>query len=616
VSATHRSRIMKRLNQLVTRLLIIALVVLAAWVGRAHLAKRSLIYHLESCIGARVNAKQLQLNEDGATVLLSQVEIANPDKERKNLLQFEAASLKLDLSRLKDRQIIIENGRLSEIKFGSPRTTSGQLERGIFDPAIPERPYVEPDTTRAGIPRSEFSDASNSAGQQWRNSVVVDVTQTATPPEESFQIVPLLREKTQQWNERFQEPLKRMVQIEDNLSMVEEVLSGSMGFTRDPGDPRNPLRDQKRLANAVEAAKATGESLSRIGELIPQFESASLKDAYELSQVQVRDRRSLVAGMPTQKFEGKLINELLLGEIQRELVADGLDWFQQFRNSIPNPEKDFRPVTRGRDLLFGKVAKPKFEIRELQIDGATEFAGAHFKFAGTVENIVSDPSASQLPMKFNLRAQGDPQVAISGEVNRADRKNMDSIQFTGHSIPQLARTLGANDSIQISMSGDSLLFVDATLAADEFDRISGKITFTFENVMLHADSVHELAGGQETAARINETVSGIQSFRIVSELGGTISQPTTAFVSDLGPQVASSLESVFNDAQQLAFRKREHQLNRTIEEELATLKSDVTDGISKLNELWRANYSRLNRLQKSLKMAGGSGTIDAKNRLR
>ena len=543
--STCGSRIMKRLNQLVTRLLIIALVLLAAWVGSAHLAKQTLVYHLESFVGAKVDAKKLQLSADEATVFLNQVEIANPNYERKNLLQFEAASLKIDFDELKNRRVVIEDGRLSQIKFGSPRTKPGQLERGVFDPPIESRPYesrLYRESGNTGIGTSGFNQgvsSLNSPSQKWRDSLVMDVRQIAVPAESSFHIIPMLEQKTQQWSQRFQQPHDKMKQVEEALAMVEEVLT--VNFER-----RNPLREGSRLDSAVEAARMSRESLSEIGALISEFESQSRKDAYELSQVQIRDRQSLVAGMPAQKFESKLVNELLLGELQRDLVTKGLGWFQELRSSLPNPEADFRPVKRGRDVLFGTNAKPGLEIKKLQIDGATEFANSHFQFAGTVENIYSDPSASQLPMVFNLRAQGDPQIVVSGQVDRTFGKKLESIQFTGHSIPQPSHVLGKSDSVQISMSADSRLHVDAVLEADALDRISGTMTFTFENVIMHADAVHEVAGGPETAARINETVSSIDTFQVTSKLGGTISQPDVAFVSDLGPRVAASLESVFS----------------------------------------------------------------------
>ncbi|QEG23451.1 hypothetical protein [Mariniblastus fucicola] len=592
---------MKRLNQLITRLLIIALVALAAWVGRAHLGKQALVYHLQSYVGARVDARQLHLNAEDATVFLNQVEVASPLHDRKNLLQFEAASLKVDLEALKKRQLVINEGRLSQIKFGSPRTTSGKLERGLFDPPLP---LVDESSTEAtppaGVPQSYDQIAGYPAAQKWRDSLIVDVSQTASSEVSSFEIGKTLTQKSQLWVDRFRDPHKQMAHVEKSLTLVEEILSM-------PVDQLNPLRSgDDKLKDAVAAIDSSRKALEKVGASITEFESQSQKDIYDLSQVQVRDRQMLVSSSGTQKFDSKLINELLIGDIQRKLVANGLDWFQEFRTSLPNPEADFRPLKRGRDVHFaGQVSRPKIEIKKLQIDGAAEFANSHFRFAGTIENLLDDPTKSEHPLTFNFRAQGDPQVIVSGMVDQSRGKKVDSIHFTGHAIPQPAYTLGSNESIQLSMTGDSRLFVDADLNADANDQLGGSITFTFEDVMLHADSVHESAGGAGTAARLNETVSGIQSFRITSTLGGTIYQPTTTFASDLGPQVAASLESVFRDAQQLAQKKKEHRLNKTVEGDLVQLKSSITDGIASLNESWRANYSRLNRLSKRLSTARG-----------
>ena len=587
---------MKRLNQLVTRLIILALIALAAWVGRENLGKRAMVYHLQSFVGARVDARDLHLNRSESTVFLNQVEVASPLNERKNLLQFEAASLKLDFDQLKNRRIVIEDGRLSEVKLAAPRTTSGRLVRSVFDPAFPAHVNAAAEQPLAGIPRSEQD--TRRMAQRWRDSLVVDVTKSeGAPSKSSFEIGPLLNEKARLWGDRFREPNEQLIAVNNAAAEVENMLSVSADKTV------NPLRT--KLDDAISAVDSAMELLKKIGALINQFESQSQTDVYELSQVQMRDRQSLVVNEQPQEFDGKLINELLVGEVQRQLVANGVNWFQQFRSALPNPETDFRPIKRGRDIMFGTVAKPKFEVQKLQIDGSAEFANSHFKFAGTVENIVDDPSSSTVPMEFNLRAQGDPQVVVSGTVDRTAGRKTDTIRFTGHSIPQPAYTLGSQESIQVSMTDSSRLYVDAELHANAYDQISGTITFTFEDVMLHADSVHQVAGGAGTAARLNETVSGIHSFRVASTLGGTVSQPTTSFVSDLGPQVASSLESVFKDAQILVARKREHQLNRTVEGELEEFKESVTGSIANLNKSWRASYSRLNRLQKQLSVASG-----------
>jgi uncharacterized protein (TIGR03545 family) len=581
--------------------LIIALIALAAWMGRAHLGKQALVYHLQSYVGARVDAKQLSLNHSEASVFLNQVEVADPKREMKNLLQFEAASLKLDFNELKNRRIVIENGRLSQIKFSAPRTTSGKLELGIFDPAMRVSLLDEREKQAAGIPTQSVPSKSYSLAQRWRDSLTVDVSDRDGRVAQTFEIEPMVNQKSEQWVARFQEPVERISKVESALSNVEEFLSK-------PVDDLNPLRNRDKLTAAIEAINTSLRSLERVGLLIAEFESQSQKDIYELSQVQMRDQQLLAAGNGQQKFDPALINQLLVGEIERQLVAGGLDWFQQFRNSLPDPAIDFRPIKRGRDLHFGKSAgKPKVEIRKLQIDGAAEFANSHFNFAGTIENLCDEPRLGLNPIKFKLRAQGDPQVVVSGTLDRTAGKQHDTIQFSGIGIPQPAYTLGNADSILISMTDSSDLHVDATLNVGAGEKLSGTMTFKFDNVMLHADSVHQIAGGTDTAARLNESVSAIRSFQVTTSLGGTIARPTTILASDLGPQVAAALETVIHDSQLLAMRKKETLLKRTVDGELAQLKQDVTQGISDLNESWRANYSRLNRLKEQLSMAQRPG---------
>ena len=597
---------MERLNHFVTRLLIVALLALAAWVGRAWIAKQALVYHIESFTGAKVDARQLSMQADDSTIFLGEVEFADPHQDRKNLLQFEAASLRVDFEQLKNRRLVIEDGRVSQVKLGSPRTRTGRLKPWLAVPNLSSNGSGNYPEVLAGQP-SGGTEAPGANAQRWRDSLVVDLT-TTDPNQESFLVVPLLKQKVQQWSQRLQAPSQQMTQVDQSLSMVEEVLS-------DRFELHNPLRSGDKLAKAFEALKSTRKSLETMATQISDFESLSQKDSYELSQAQIKDRQLLLAANPQQKFDSKLINEMLVGELQRELVGSAIEWFQQFRSSIPNPSTDFRSVQRGTNLYFGTEKISQFEIQKLQIDGSTEFANNHFQFAGEIQNVSADLANNDQPMKFDLRAQGDPQVVVSGTIDRREGSNFESIQFTGHAIPQPARILGSDGSVQMSIAGNSRLHVEADLRANELNQISGAITFSFEDVIMHADHVHAVAGGEGTAARINETASSLNSFQIRSTLGGTINLPTSDFVSDLGPKIASSLEAFFLESNQLAMKKKEHRLSKAVDGDLATFKENLSQGLSRLNESWRTNKSRLERLQKKLQVAAGP-EFNRRNQLR
>ena len=603
---------MKRLNQLVTRLTIVALIALAMWVGRAWIAKRVLVHHLESYTGAKVDARQLSLNADESTVFLGEVEIADPSVDRQNLLQFDAASLNVDFEQLAGRRVVIEDGRISEIRFGSPRTRTGHLKSSLLKPSRARNGFAGSDLeSSAGPPVGKLSrrgESENSAAQRWRNGLLVNLNESDTSENGTFLVIPMLKEKVQLWSDRFRDPALRLSEIEASLSQVEEVLAV-------PLQQHNPLRSGDQLAEAFEALKASKASLDTVTDEISKFETLSQTDAYELSQAQMKDRQQLLSDGVVQKFDSKLISEMLLGKLQRQLVGDAIERFQQFRNAIPNPSTDFRSVVRGRDLLFGTEAKSRLKIQKLQIDGSTEFANGHFRFAGEIRNIVSNPSSSDLPIEFDLRALGDPQVAASGTIDHRNGKKLESIQLTGHGIEQPAILLGDQQGLVISIASNSRLHVEANLTANELDQISGSVLLNFEDVIMHTDYVHEAAGGQGTAARINETVSAMSSFQIRSTIGGTIGQPKSEFVSELGPTIASSLETVFRDSQQLATQKKERKLSRAVEVELATFKKRVAEGIAELNQTQRVSLKRLNQLQQQLHVAEGPD-INRKNELR
>lgn len=591
---------MKRLNQLVTRLLIIALIALAAWVGRTHLGKKVIEYHIRSFVGANVVASQLDINRDDGSMFLSELEVADPNFEMRNSLQFEAASLMLDVDQLKNRRLVITEGRLSEVKFGAPRTTSGRLNRGIFDPPLPKVDSVrEENFVKANNTQPSTGD-SYSSSKRFQDELLVDLSQNGTQIESNFRVGPMVDKLSQQWSKRFAEPTESLQDVAIGLAKLEkEVFSA-------PPEEWNPLRDRKKLIAAEEQLNEYRVILKKLTTTVGSFDSQSQKDRYELSQVQVQDQQVLVSTENVQKFDPKLINQILVSKIERELVSNGLQWFQQFRNSLPDKETDFRPLKRGRDLHFGKPAtKASFEIKKMQIDGAAEFAGAHFKFAGTVENITENPKLCSEPIRFNLRAQGEPQVIVSGVLDRRGEQPKDTIEFTGNSIPQPEQFLGNGESVLLSMAGDSQLFVDATISISDGGRISGEMVFAFEEVMLHADSVHESAGGNETAALLNETVSGIKSFTITSNLGGTITAPESNFVCGLGQEVANSLEAVYVDAQQLVRRKKENSLNKTVNGKLAQLNSGITNGIVELNHSIRSNLETINRMKKRIAAAQG-----------
>jgi uncharacterized protein (TIGR03545 family) len=601
---------MKRLNQLITRLIIIGLAVLVLWVARMPLANRALSWHASHLTGAKVDIRKVQFDRDDQTLYLNQLEIADPQAPLQNMVQAEVASLKLATDALAERRLVIEEGRLSQLKFGAPRTNTGTLERGIFDtfttlPAGADSSRVAPSVSVPDLLTYDDSllnpyrnDDGERLSQKWRDSLTVKLDGGGVP---KFEVASLIAELDAKWKRSLESPRKQLSQIEASLVEVEKII--------DTAGDRNPLRNLNQLPKAGQTIESARDELKSIANRIDQINQQAEKDRWALSQARMRDQQSLAKSEKVQKFDSQLINQLLVGDIEQQLVANSLDWFQQFREAVPVPGDDLISFSRGRNIRFGDAPQqPKLVAKRLQIDGDGTFANSYFRFAGDIENFSSEPALQDEPTKFNIRAQGATQVVVSGVLDRRGDKRADSISFRGTGIKQPSYVLGERGSVLIAMAENSLLHVETELKSDD-GRVSGEMKFTFDGVVMHVDAVHADAGGRETAARLNETLSAVSSFEIKTQIQGSIDQPETAFVSDLGPQVASSLESVFVNAQQLANRKKELRLKQAIDQKLESIKETMASGVDELGVKWRAQVEILNRLEKRISTARGPSSL-------
>lgn len=609
VTNTLRGLTMKRINQLITRLVIIALVALAVWVARMPLANRALSWHGSQLTGVRVDVGKLRLDRDDDTLFLNQLEIADPRSPSQNILQAEVASLKVDRTALIFRRLVIDEGRLSELKFGASRTSTGILERGVLDTftSLPNG-----DAKSQPLPSVAVVDAQNMLetrdprgdrvarlSQCWRDGLLAPLDDAAPP---SFEVASITRELKQRWSGYLDSPRQRLLAVSKQLGSVEEVVETAPN--------RNPLRNVKQLPDASKVIQDSRRELESLNQYIEQIRQQSLQDTYALSQAAMRDQQSLAIDSNRQTFDDQLLNELLIGNVERQLVHNGLDWFQQFRDSIPDFDKDLNPSTRGTDLYFGADrSEPAVTVKSLQIDGDGMFANSYLRFAGTVENVSSSPRLQKQPTQFNLRAQGQTQIVVAGSLDRRSEQAVDSINFKAYDIPQPGYQLGDGGSVLLSMAPNSLLHVEANLTVGADQRISGQMKFRFDEVAMHADEVHADAGGRGTAALINETVSSISTFELKTQLGGTIEQPEMKLVSNLGPQVARALETVFANTQQLAAKKKERRLKQAVDQELTDLKATMNEGVIELSQQWKAQVETLNRLEKRISTAQGDTSL-------
>ena len=118
---------MRRWTYLFPRLIIIVLAGLVVWLCADSLMRRALVAHVQAVTGAKVDIDQLRLNLNEGKVFLQEFQVADPRDTDLNLFQADMAYLDIDFASLLRRKIKVTGGRTSNLRFGSPRTSSGIL---------------------------------------------------------------------------------------------------------------------------------------------------------------------------------------------------------------------------------------------------------------------------------------------------------------------------------------------------------------------------------------------------------------------------------------------------------------------------------------------------------
>jgi len=276
-----------------------------------------------------------------------------------------------------------------------------------------------------------------------------------------------------------------------------------------------------------------------------------------------------------------------LTKSQTQNVDEVLRWFRWFRSTIPDPEKDFRPIPkRGWDVVFkGVKPKPRLLIKSLEIDGAGHLAGQHLNFVGTVDNLSVQPKLHDEPISFHLRALGKQHLIVDCILDRRGDVVLDTLNVQCPDLKIDSQILGSNDTISVAM-GPTQMQAEMAIRMNG-DELSGELVFMVSDVLMHVEEVHPLAGGQDTALRVNQDLASVNKFETYVQLSGTLEEPEFEFRSDLGNKFAATINKIATERMlrnTSEYRNRVEQIvQQEIEELDLTIQRNLRDLAQVLN---------------------------------
>ena len=295
--------------------------------------------------------------------------------------------------------------------------------------------------------------------------------------------------------------------------------------------------------------------------------------------------------------------------MQSRNVNEIVQWFRWFRSSIPDPEKDFYPVRqRGTDIVFNGVQpQPRFLIKSLEIDGEGRLAGKHFNFAGTATNLTSQPELHDQPVGFHLRAQGQQHLIVDCTIDRRTDSKIDSINIQCPDLNIDAQVLGNRNSISVKMEPSRLQAEIALTMVD--DQLEGELVFRHSEVLMLVDQVHKLAGGQDTALRLNQDLAAIDKFQTYVQVSGTLEKPEFRLRSDLGTKFAAAMNHIVSERLQQQVASYQSRLDEVLDAEISELDETIQTNLHDLSQLLNGEANVISKLQEAVPSLSGRPKI-------
>ena len=572
-----------RWHKTLTRITILALLILAIYVGRDALLKNYLVVTMQSTVGAKVQIERVRSSIADNKLTIKGLTISDPRNPMRNLFQADIAVVEFDRKSLLRRRVRIVDALSTQIVFGSPRLSPGSIETPD-NAAITDENTLLQNANRAIV---------NSGGANPRQSWL-DRFQYAAPKKTTGQTG-----RVSLTADRIFENLQSS--IANRKSQVEQLNSKIQNIHSLVESNPNPLR-QKQLLQAQQKLQTLRDEIDSIGYALTELDQVIAAGKQELKEIHADDVRLSQSLVQDNRISGETLSGILLNQELAEQAARYVSLYRAIRDAIPDPAVDFTlHSTQGHNVFVpGFSEQPEFTIDSIEMDGETRLAGQKFNFSGHAKNISLAPGEQTEPTIVQLRAQGHTHLVVDAVLDRTIGKSVDRILVQCPGLALAPRLLGDNETILVEVS-PSRSKINVNLTCND-NQLRGHIKFDYDNLVMQIKSLDKNAGGLALANEVNLGLASINHYQVVAKLEGDLLNPQISVESDLGEQFAAKLNPLLKAEASVA----SHGFDQELRESLERLESEYSEEVRKLayqleNDIIGQQAEMVARLQEKLK---------------
>lgn len=545
-----------RWTYIIPRMLIVGLLWCFLTFGLDPLLRYSTVQSLQVAIGAKADVGEFRTQVYPPRLTVAQVALANARRPGTNLMQFDELEFRLAGDPLLRRQFVVEEGRITGVRFKGIRTDDGLLE-----PAPPED---------ADAPPSWLTEKLKTAGDEWLTRLTEQAKAQIDPNIlETYRVGSDLYAK---WDGRFNEMADRGKLLKPQVVSLKSQFQNAK-----QGDTIQKIEQYLQVAQKAELLVQEARQIKdQLTAIVPEVRTdfARLDQARKNDQELVRHKISLL------KPDGRRISETLIGEQMYLQLQQLLSWVEMVREYQRELKEQTQPERgNGTDFQFPILnPTPDFHIRRLLVAGEIEIDGEQVPFEAEINDITEDAPLLGRPCIVRFRARGPKPVVVALSYDTRTEKTITKVLVDYQDAGGRILSAGKPDNVLLSARlADISWNLKITLIED---LLQGRIQFDSElqDVAFSArDSIRP-----EFVQAARDALSGIRAVNAGLTLGGTVRKPQFELDSNLGTQIADGVElALVNQIENAKTRL------------IAEVNTYASDQVTKLSARFASEYEEL-----------------------
>jgi uncharacterized protein (TIGR03545 family) len=561
---------MIRWSYVMPRLVLLAAIVLALWVGLNPLVHWAIVSAGQSAALAKVEIGKVETSLWRTELRLTDVCVANPQSPMHNLVEADQITLALDRDALLRKKYVVREGRVRGLRLGTDRDASGALDVE-WNVELPQLPLA-------------------GSGQEWLDQLAEILEQELLDQAEKLESVQLVKELIERWPREYEQMGARADSLKGRIDHLRRLSESREG---------NPLRVVETCQQAAAEIETIQSEMAELRGEIDRLARQVLLDRNAVVRAKNRDVETIRNTLRVENLNGEAFSEYLLGPELSETVLTVAKWADWGRKYLPGKTDAPEPVrSRGVDVLLPGVRQyPGFLIESLALDGEGELGGRRFRFAGTATGITTQPEIHGQPLVFRAQVDAGTAVAVEAVIDRTGEAPHDRITISCPRIEQPERVLGTPGRLALVVSPSQMhLWASFDLKGES---LSGQVLVRQTPVELVPD-LSPAYGGPRLAESLEVAMREIRELRVAVDLSGTLKKPGWQLRSNLGPQLASALDGLLRRELEARREQLAAYVEAQVEGQLAQLERAIASQQQALLAKLDLDNSQIERLHQAI----------------